>query len=364
MEKKDNPKTPREVDKVVCAEIPCPEKNRKLYDIITKTNIHGPCGSINPACSCMENGYCTKEFPKPFSSQTKLPEDSYPVYRRRSPEQGGRSFTMKINGNEFVVDNRWVVPFNPYLTLKYNCHINIEVIHSVLSVKYLYKYVHKGSSRVMMKLSDGTEKDITNDEVTRYQNARYISASEAAWRIYDLPIIEKYPSVVRLSLHLPGEQTIFFQEGEEEVAVQRDTVTMLTDYFALNAREEAARDLLYPDLPQRYVWNSSKKQWQLRVRNLCRNPSGERLSDSVGRLPVITLSPHQSELYYLRLLLHHRSGATSFDDLKTLDGETLPTFQAACLKLGLLEDDNEVYKVKFTFLFLDFASLYILGKTL
>ena len=215
-----------------------------------------------------------------------------------------------------------------------------------------------------MKLSDGTEKDITNDEVTRYQNARYISASEAAWRIYDLPIIEKYPSVVRLSLHLPGEQTIFFQEGEEEVAVQRDTVTMLTDYFALNAREEAARDLLYPDLPQRYVWNSSKKQWQLRVRNLCRNPSGERLSDSVGRLPVITLSPHQSELYYLRLLLHHRSGATSFDDLKTLDGETLPTFQAACLKLGLLEDDNEVYKVKFTFLFLDFASLYILGKTL
>lgn len=38
-----------------------------------------------------------------------------------------------------VVDNGWVVPHNRFLTLKYDCHINVEVCISVESVKYLYK---------------------------------------------------------------------------------------------------------------------------------------------------------------------------------------------------------------------------------
>ena len=39
------------------------------------------------------------------------------------------------------MDNRWVVPYNKYLALKYQCHINVELC---LTVKYLYKYVYKG----------------------------------------------------------------------------------------------------------------------------------------------------------------------------------------------------------------------------
>ena len=38
-----------------------------------------------------------------------------------------------------VLDNRWVVPYSPYLLLKYGSHINVEVCVSVESVKYLYK---------------------------------------------------------------------------------------------------------------------------------------------------------------------------------------------------------------------------------
>ncbi len=44
----------------------------------------------------------------------------------------------------FVFDNRWVVPYNPYLTMQYKCHINDEVCSSITVVKYLYKYVYKG----------------------------------------------------------------------------------------------------------------------------------------------------------------------------------------------------------------------------
>ena len=39
------------------------------------------------------------------------------------------------------LDNRWVVPYNPYLLLKYNAHINVEICITVSAVKYLYKYV-------------------------------------------------------------------------------------------------------------------------------------------------------------------------------------------------------------------------------
>jgi len=44
------------------------------------------------------------------------------------------------------------------------------------------------------------------------------------------------------------------------------------------------------------------------------------------------------------MLLYHKPGATSFDDLKTVDCVVQPTFQAACSKLGLLDDDTEIDK--------------------
>ncbi len=51
------------------------------------------------------------------------------------------------------LDNRRVVPHNPYLLLKYQCHINVEVVASIAAIKYVYKYVFKGPDRIMAKLS-------------------------------------------------------------------------------------------------------------------------------------------------------------------------------------------------------------------
>ena len=53
------------------------------------------------------------------------------------------------------------------------------------------------------------------------------------------------------------------------------------------------------------------------------------------------IQPIEGERYYLRILLTHVIGATSFDNLKTINGQICRTFKEACTHLGLLQDDNE-----------------------
>ena len=69
---------------------------------------------------------CSEDFPKHYNLTTFVNEDSYPEYRRR-PSHGGQVATKMVNGEPF--DNRWVVPYNPFLSLKHKCHLNVEVIH-------------------------------------------------------------------------------------------------------------------------------------------------------------------------------------------------------------------------------------------
>ena len=77
------------------------------------------------------------------------------------------------------MDNRDVVPYNPGLSKKLRCHINLEVVASIKAVKYLYKYIHKGHDRA--ELTMGT------DEISQHLNARYVGPPEACfWSVLDL----------------------------------------------------------------------------------------------------------------------------------------------------------------------------------
>ena len=122
------------VDSVVVAELPPdpqinsedPESTelKRLQDIVLSNMIHGPCGTENPKCSCMENGRCTKNFPKEFCKETIVdPDNNYATYRRRAPEDGGRQIVCPKTNR--IIDNRYVVPYNPFLCLRYDCHINV-----------------------------------------------------------------------------------------------------------------------------------------------------------------------------------------------------------------------------------------------
>jgi hypothetical protein len=65
------------------------------------------------------------------------------------------------------MDNGWVVPYNPYLVLKYNAHINVELCSTIKSVKYLYKYVYKGydCANIQINVGEDNTNNFNYDEV-------------------------------------------------------------------------------------------------------------------------------------------------------------------------------------------------------
>jgi cobalamin biosynthesis Co2+ chelatase CbiK len=55
---------------------------------------------------------------------------------------------------------------------------------------------------------------------------------------------------------------------------------------------------------------------------------------------MYSASPREGERFFLRLLLLHVRGPTSYEELRSVDGELLPSFREACIRRHLLADDN------------------------
>ncbi|GBM05724.1 hypothetical protein AVEN_190173-1 [Araneus ventricosus] len=113
-----------DINSLISVEIPDPSTDQLLFDIVTTNMIHGPCGILNRSSPCMVDGKCTKRFPKDFINDTVTHIDGYPIYRRRSTENGGQSFIKTISNADIDIDNRWVVPYSPLLSKTFNAHIN------------------------------------------------------------------------------------------------------------------------------------------------------------------------------------------------------------------------------------------------
>ena len=115
---------------------------------------------------------------------------------------------------------------------------------------------------------------------------------------------------MKLPCHLPGEQSVLFEEGEQDKALERgEPETRLTAFFKKNLEDENARGLLYTEFPGHY--NYGKNCWTKKSQNI---------GKAIGRIPTISLCAKQMEAYALRMLLHHVKGPTCFQDLKTVNG--------------------------------------------
>ncbi|XP_073955775.1 uncharacterized protein isoform X1 [Choristoneura fumiferana] len=324
---------PEEIDSIISAEIPDETVDPKLHAVVTKHMIHGPCGVFNNNSPCMVDGKCSKRYPRELIAETITGNDGYPLYRRRSVADGGRSVVVKIKGQDFHVDNRWIVPYSPILSKTFEAHINVEFCNSVKSIKYICKYVNKGSDMAVFAVTN------TNDEVSQYQMGRYVSSNEAIWRIFSFAIHERHPTVVHLAVHLENGQRVYFNPRNAVDRASRPPSTTLTSFFSICQTDDFARTLLYADMPRYYTWNASSKSFQRRKQGTpLEGHPNVFVTDAIGR--IYTVHPNNDECYYLRLLLVNVRGPTSFQQLRTVDGHLCATYREACQLLQLLEDDS------------------------
>ncbi|XP_027180792.1 uncharacterized protein LOC113779417 [Coffea eugenioides] len=244
---------------------------------------------------------------------------------------------MMVRGHE--VDNRWVVPYNPYLLAKFNCHINVEICSTVKAVKYIYKYIYKGHDKIHFRVNSDSSNDSnsdanlsTVDEIKDYQSARWVCAVEGIWRIYRFLLSEMHPSIIHLQLHLENCQPLNFRGDQDLRDVVRNRFakrTMLTEFFYMNSNDPLAQNLkcTYKEFPEHFVWYPGRRKWEPR-----------KQKDSIGR--IVTASPMEGERYFLRLFLTHVNSPTSFDDLRTINGAYVHTFREAVILRGYFESDK------------------------
>ncbi|XP_019160729.1 PREDICTED: uncharacterized protein LOC109157284 [Ipomoea nil] len=322
---------PAFMDTIISAEIPDKLMVIEYYKAVEEFMMHGPCGVARSNSPCMVNGKCSKHFPKRYIDASHFDQDGYPLYRRRDDKR-----TIKKNGIE--LDNRYVVPHNRYLLLKYKAHINVEWCNQSRSIKYLFKYVNKGNDRVTAEFYKTTMDEAGNemvDEINMYYDCRYISACEAAWRLFSFEVQYRTPPVERLSFHLPDCQSVVFQDDDTiDHVLNRETVgqSMFNAWFVANQKFKEASLLTYIEMPTKFVWKKDIREWHPRKKGF-----------SIGR--IFYVPPASGEIYYLRCLLNIVRGPKGFQDIRTVNGVEYLTFRDACYAHGLPENVwNQVWQ--------------------
>ncbi|XP_069150759.1 uncharacterized protein [Solanum lycopersicum] len=196
------------INTMITAEIPNMEVDPDGYKAVKNYMMHGPCGDLNPGCPSMKQGICTKHFPKKFNNQQLL---------------------MQM-GSQFIREET------------------------------------QGSDRATIGI-ECSDTPTERDEIKRYIDCIYISATEACWRIFSFDIHHRQPTVERLPFHLQGENTIVFQEERcsESILNRPDIVkTKFTEWFEANKEYEDARELTYSNFHTRWVWDATCKRWTRR----------------------------------------------------------------------------------------------------
>ncbi|CAN0875204.1 ATP-dependent DNA helicase PIF1 [Linum grandiflorum] len=176
----------------IVGELPDPLIDPVGYDPVTKFMVHGPCGESRLSSPCMKNGRCSKFFPKQFASETTFDANGHVTYRRRQT-------TVVVKKSGTTLDNRYVVPYNRDLLVKYQAHINVEICHKGQLIKYLFKYITKGPDQ-----------------------------NQSLQSVVDRPDVEK---------------------------------TMLTEWFTLNRSYPSAKKFTYAEIPGKFVWDKQCSQW-------------------------------------------------------------------------------------------------------
>jgi len=190
--------------------------------------MHRPDHLSHSTSHCYKDGKCQFGFPKLLQETTKVDDSGRVIYRRCKDE------------------DKMVVSYMPFLTELMDYHVNVDVTFTVNIFMYLYKYLFKGP--------DDARYAITNSELQRtnklqdFVNARYVSATEATWRIFGFETTRMMPTVTSLPVHLPGGNyhPMSQKNGNASMA------SKLLRYFA-HPTAPQFQSLMYTDFYSKYI---------------------------------------------------------------------------------------------------------------
>ncbi|PWA91073.1 hypothetical protein CTI12_AA092750 [Artemisia annua] len=299
--------TADDIDRFISAELPNKASDPQTYKVVAEMMMHGPCGNAKPSAPSMQEGSCKKNFPKKYNDNTYFDKDGRVHYRRKKTAD-------YVQRGELQLDNSYVVPYNRLLCLIFHAHINVEYCGWSMLIKYLFKYISKGTDRIAARITrpighsstPSSAPRIQIDEIQNFIDGRFICPHEAFWRILNFPIHHREPAVHILMVHLEGMQTITFRKQEPLGFVASDDsrkLTTLTEWFTYNRLHTDGWHLTYLDFPSEYVWCDDSKEWKRRKK---------KTLSSIGRL--VYVHPVAGELFYFRMLLSHQKGCRSFTE--------------------------------------------------
>ncbi|GJV76060.1 DNA helicase [Tanacetum coccineum] len=189
-----------DVDRFISAELPDPRIDPEGYNVVSELMMHGTCGDVSLKAPCMKGDKCSKKFPKKINQKTFFNENGH-------------------------LDNSYVVPYNRDLLLAFRAHINVEYCGWSMLIKYLFKYISKGTDRVFARVSRpiGESSTATTpsrqviDEIQNYVEGHFICAHEAYCRILKFDIHRREPDVQILAVHLEDMQRITFRDQDRSL---------------------------------------------------------------------------------------------------------------------------------------------------
>ncbi|KAG5012774.1 hypothetical protein JHK86_025035 [Glycine max] len=281
--------SPADIDGVISVEMPDSIEQPQLYEYVKKHMMYGPCGHANRKLPCMKDGKCSRYFPKKRQAETVVDQEGYPIYRRCNDGK-------YIDNNDIALDNIYVVPYNSYLLLKYEAHLNIEWCNQLMSIKYLFKYINKGYDHITATLVP-----IQNDDGTTEQNVDEIK-HYLDGIIFSFQIHKRSPAVERLYFHLPSDNSVIFEDGDDiDALLSKPTIkeSMFTSWLQANNISQQAKDLTY--------------------------------------LQFITIYIHQqNKMLEATMMLVVVKGPTTYEKICTINGQLYYTFREACFVMGFL----------------------------
>ena len=129
-----------------------------------------------------------------------------------------------------------------------------------------------------------------------------ITAIEVVCILYAFKLYSMSPPILQMQVHLEGMLMVAYKSTDNlnnVVKSEKSQRSMLTEYFNVNRSNPATR------------------QYPRKVKRI-----------QIGRL--VYANPAEGERYYLRIMLNHVRGATSYEKPRTWRGSMYATFRQAC----------------------------------